>query len=305
MIGAAPTARTARELRDVAGISAATLHALFAQLDRRGGLPSGTVLLLDEAAMAPTRLCARLFARAEQAQVKIVAVGDAGQLPSVQAGEWLAALSRHEPGPQLRQVLRQQDPAERDALAAPHDGDAETYLAHKASAITIHATQTDAIAAVVEQWAEHAADAVMIARENATREQLNHAARERLKADKLLPERGLELGGRQWAVGDRVIARRNHRRFDVDNGTIATITALTPDQQQVTIRTAAGEQRTVDLRYLQDHVEHAYAITAHSSQGATVQQAIVVGRSEDFTREWAYTALSRARGQTAIHIVSD
>ena len=35
-------------------------------------------------------------------------------------------------------------------------------------------------------------------------------------------------------------------------------------------------------------------LTGHASQGATVEAAVVVG-PEDFSREWAYTALSRAR----------
>jgi ATP-dependent exoDNAse (exonuclease V) alpha subunit len=41
VIGAAPTARAARELRDVAGIQAGTLHALAAELDRRRGFAPG------------------------------------------------------------------------------------------------------------------------------------------------------------------------------------------------------------------------------------------------------------------------
>ncbi len=31
----------------------------------------------------------------------------------------------------------------------------------------------------------------------------------------------------------------------------------------------------------------------------------MIGRPEEFTREWAYAALSRARGQTTIHLVAE
>lgn len=65
----------------------------------------------------------------------------------------------------------------------------------------------------------------MIARDNTTREQLNTTARARLRADGLLADAGVRIGGREWTVGDRVIARRNDRRLDIDNGTTATITA--------------------------------------------------------------------------------
>jgi ATP-dependent exoDNAse (exonuclease V) alpha subunit len=64
VIGAAPTARAARELRDVAGVQAGTVHALAADLDRRCEFAVGSVLLLDEAGMASTRVSARLFEHA-------------------------------------------------------------------------------------------------------------------------------------------------------------------------------------------------------------------------------------------------
>jgi conjugative relaxase-like TrwC/TraI family protein len=308
VIGAAPTARAARELRDVAGVQAGTLHALAAELDRRRGFAPGIVVLLDEAGMAATRVSARVLAHAERAGAKVIAVGDAGQLSSVEAGGWFAALTRAQPGPTLREVIRQRDPAERAALQALHDGDADRYLDHKADQITLHATESDALEAVTDQWAqlraEHGPTGVaLIARDNATRDRLNTAARDRLLAGGELAADGARIGNRAWTVGDRVIARRNDRRLDVDNGTIATITAVLPNG--VAITTDAGQEHVLDRAYVTDHLQRAYAITGHSSQGATVDAAIVVGRPEEFTREWAYTALSRARDQTTLHVIAD
>jgi hypothetical protein len=310
VIGAAPTARAARELGEVAQIPSGTLHALVRRLERDSGfVGEGTVLLLDEAGMASTRITAQVLAHAERAGAKVVAVGDSGQLTSVEAGGWLAALTRQNPGPELREVFRQHNPDERRALEALHDGDAQSYLDHKGSDITIHAAETDAISAVIEDWAAQSTDtgrrSVIIARDNSTREQLNRAARDHLKADGRLPTDGITIGEREWVCGDRVIARPNDRRLDIDNGTFATITAVLPDGQGVRILTDRGQERTLDAAYLRDHLEHAYAITGHASQGATVDSAIVVGRPEEFTREWAYTALSRARDTTTIHLITD
>jgi hypothetical protein len=50
----------------------------------------------------------------------------------------------------LREVIRQRDPAERAALEALHDGDAERYLDHTADQITLHTTQSDALDAVTD-----------------------------------------------------------------------------------------------------------------------------------------------------------
>ena len=307
--GTAPTARAARELRDVAGVPASTMHALARQLDGQR-LRADTVLLLDEAGMAGTRISAEILGHAERAGVKVVAVGDSGQLTSVQAGGSVAVLTEMHSGPELRQVLRQRDPAEREALAALHDGNADAYLEHKADDITIHATERDAVAAVVDAWLdtrdkEPDADVVMIARDNVTRDQLNQAARARLQTRGELSGEMFLTEGREWRVGDRIITRRNDRRLNVANGTLATITRYDRRRMAVQIQTDNGEHRCLDLHYLAHHVEHAYAITGHSSQGATIDHALVVGRPEEFTREWAYTVLSRARAQTSIHVMAD
>jgi ATP-dependent exoDNAse (exonuclease V) alpha subunit len=86
-----------------------------------------------------------------------------------------------------------------------------------------------------------------------------------------------------------VITRRNDRRVDIDNGTLATITRVPSGGDSIIVSTDAGHDRVLDRGYVTNHLQHAYAITGHSSQGATVNAAIVVGRPEEFTREWAYT----------------
>ena len=52
-----------------------------------------------------------------------------------------------------------------------------------------------------------------------------------------------------------------------------------------------------------EHLQHAYALTAHTIQGGTVEWAGVVGHPDDFTRNWSYTALSRARQPTELFLI--
>jgi conjugative relaxase-like TrwC/TraI family protein len=310
VIGAAPTGRAARQLREIAGIPATTMHALVGELEQGDGFAPRTVLVLDEAGMAPTRLTATLLAHAERAAVKVIAVGDPGQLGSVEAGGWLAALARQQPAVRLCEVMRQRDPKERAALEQLRDGEPERYLAHKQNDISVHATEVDALSAIVEQWhdaqREHSpSHAVMIARDNSTRERLNQAARERLTTDGVVAATGLVVGDREFAKGDRVIARRNDRHLDVDNGTLGTVIDADATKQRVRIRTDNSQLRDLDLDYVAAHLEHAYALTAHGAQSGTVAWSGVIGRPEEFTREWAYTALSRARDQTVIHVIAE
>jgi conjugative relaxase-like TrwC/TraI family protein len=309
VVGAAPTARAARQLRDIAAVKAITMHSLLASIDRGDGLGDRTVLVIDEAGMAPTRLTARLLAHAEQAGAKVIAVGDPGQLGSVQAGGWLAALTRQQAGPALREVMRQRDPAEQDALQALRDGDPDQYLEHKHDEITVHETEVDAITTLTVAWhdaqLEHGRrEAVMIARDNLTRERLNRAARTQLKQDGQLDEPDVIIGGRGYTPDDRVIARRNDRRRDVDNGMLATVIAIDPDTGSMLLEADNGEPLALDHEYIALHLEHAYALTAHGAQGGTFQWAGVTGRPDEFAREWGYTALSRARDTTTIHLIS-
>ena len=82
-----------------------------------------------------------------------------------------------------------------------------------------------------------------------------------------------------------------------------TIVAVDPTEKELLVRTDAGAGRALDAAYVAEHLEHAYALTAHTMQGGTVEWAGVVGHPDDFTRNWSYTALSRARDATEIFLI--
>jgi len=310
VLGVAPTGRGTRELTEEAGVSARTLDRLLIDVEMLGDeLPKGCVLILDEAGMAPTRHSARLLQAAEQAGAKVIAIGDPGQLASVQAGGWLAAVGRAVGVIHLTEVMRQRDQAERRALAALHERRPHSYLewADRAGRIQTFSEPADARAQAIEEWARATAavgpgQAVMIARENDTRDALNRAARElRRDLGALGEERTYD--DLQLAVGDRVICRRNHRELDVDNGMRGTVRHL--DSDRVVIDTDSGLVRELSSAYAAEHLEHAYALTGHGMQGGTVEAATVVATPHDLTAGWSYTALSRARGQTRLLIYED
>jgi conjugative relaxase-like TrwC/TraI family protein len=312
VIGVAPTARAARELGDAADVPTYTIQRLLLELRDTEGLAARTVLLFDEAASAPTRPSAELLAQAERTGAKVIAAGDAGQLPSVAAGGWFAATADRVGGPELREVMRQRDPSERDALELVHDGDPAPYIELKRSqdALAVHELERDAITAVIDHWdkarREHGmSQAAMIVRDNATREILNDRARELLSEDGTLAPGGVTIADREFRVGDRVIARRNDRYRDIDNGTLGKVAAIDRRTAELTIITDTGQRRQLDASYIAEHLEHAYAVTGHGGQGATVEWAAVIGRPSEFTREWAYTALTRARCQTQLHVIAE
>jgi conjugative relaxase-like TrwC/TraI family protein len=315
VMGVAPTARAARELVERAGIAGATTMARFRiDLERYGaggGEGRGAVLIVDEAGMAATRETAAIVVACERANTKVIAIGDPGQLASVQAGGWLGSISQRFGARRLTEVMRQRDATERRLLARVHAGEPNAYVRHKLEvrALRRYGSGGEATQALVADWWAAQSrlpygEAVMISRDNATRERLNAAARELLREAGRLGE-AVELDGREFAVGDRVIARRNDRGRDLDNGMRATVRAVDAKSGEIVVETDASGVRELPASYARDHLEHAYALTGHGLQGGTVEWAGVAGIPSDFSRNWSYTALSRARGETRIYLVDE
>jgi hypothetical protein len=213
----------------------------------------------------------------------------------------------------LLEVMRQRDPRERQLLAQVRRGDPTDYTAEKTARGQLHIYADDAESthagehAAVAAWRERQAacpwgQAVLIVRDNDRRERLNALIRAELQRDGRLRE-SIHVAGGEFAVGDRVVARRNDRERAVDNGMRGTVIAVDPTEKEVLVRTDGGAQRRLDAPYVAEYLQHAYVLTAHTIQGATVEWAGVVGRPEDLTRNWSYTALSRAREPTELFIL--
>ncbi len=304
VVGVAPSARAARELTEQAGIRSRTLDSRLLSITNGHALPERCVVIFDEAGMASTRQSERLLAHSAERGAKVIAIGDPGQLPSVQAGGWLRALGRRLGAVQLTEVMRQRDPTERPALAALHDGNPERWIdwAIDQGRIEVFRDDRGVLDQAVAEWAAgveaHGIEqSVLIARGNDTRRALNELARDHRRAAGVLGEERT-YGPVTVAVGDRVICRSNKRDLDVDNGTRGTVRHT--DQRGVVLETDAHTIRELPAAYVAEHVELAYALTGHGMQGATVEQATVVADVSELTRGWSYTALSRARGQTRL-----
>jgi exodeoxyribonuclease V alpha subunit len=83
-----------------------------------------------------------------------------------------------------------------------------------------------------------------------------------------MPER--RLRGRVFRIGDKVTQIRSN--YDkgvagVFNGTVGVVTALSTDDQSLTVRTDEDEMVDYDFDEL-DELAHAYAMTIHRSQGS-------------------------------------
>ncbi|HET6815223.1 MAG TPA: MobF family relaxase [Actinomycetota bacterium] len=302
----------------------ATCDRLLADLDRgREQLDDRTVLVVDEAGMVGSRKLARLLDHAQQAQAKVVLVGDDRQLAAIDAGGGFRALRLRLGASELLENRRQQQAWEREALELVRGGLVEeavaAYRAH--NRVVAAESKPAATLALLQDWwqawqdaeRDPAQDVIVLAGRRAEVDRLNVACQELLAArGRLGPDR-LQVEDLKLAVGDQVVCGRNAiTQLGVANGTRGTITALDPQARTLTLRLDGKDARQVTLPgwYLNGRqrgernrrVDLAYATTGHRAQGLTRWRALVrITGHEDVN--WLYVQLSRARHQTTLYPV--
>jgi conjugative relaxase-like TrwC/TraI family protein len=309
IVGAAPSGVAAEKLQDETGIPSTTLHRLLEHAHREGGLPHRSVLVVDEAAMAETRVLAPVLELVEQANGKAILIGDPHQLPAVGAGGLFAGIVEREGAVVLSENRRQRDELEREALARVRAGVGRDYLAfaEKREQLVVSESPVTTRARLLADWWAHAHDAlpdnVMLALRRRDVADLNQLARSLMDADGRLGKERLSVAEREFAAGDRVVCLRNNTIHGVKNGTTGTVERVDPERRSLTVATDRGPVVELSRRYVESgNVRHAYALTGHAAQGLTVERAFVLGSGETRLQEWGYVALSRARAQTRLYV---
>ena len=130
LLAAAPTGIATLSLQGEGFEDVATCDRLLGDLDRgREQLDARTVLVVDEAGMVGSRKLARLLDHAQQAQAKVVLVGDDRQLAAIDAGGGFRALRLRLGASELTENRRQHQAWEREALELIRSGLVEEAVA--------------------------------------------------------------------------------------------------------------------------------------------------------------------------------
>jgi hypothetical protein len=325
ILGCAVSAAAAAELEHAAGFARSTGHEastvarLLLDLDdpQGGGLLPGTVIVVDEASMLGTRDLARLATAARQAGGALRLIGDPDQHGAVDVGGVFRRLCADRGSTLVRLVdnNRQQDHTERLAITDYREGRIADALARydDAEKVIRSATAGESFDAMVADWYAarlHGEHDPMIAGPNSLRRALNDRARVLLKTHGELSGPALVTGGREFMVGDEVVARRNDRtlraagsRDFVKNGSTGTIRHVDLDNGEVVVDFEREGTVRLPRRYLvAGRLDHAYARTTYGVQGATHTTARY-HPSDVSSFEEGYVALTRARLGARIYIV--
>jgi conjugative relaxase-like TrwC/TraI family protein len=324
LLATAPTGIATMSLQGEGFEDVATCDRLLGDLDRgREQLDARSVLVVDEAGMVGSRKLTRLLENANQAQAKVVLVGDDRQLAPIDAGGGFRALRLRLGASELVENRRQHQAWEREALDLVRNGLVEeavaAYQAHD-RVVAADSKPAATLALLQDWWAAYeraegdpGEEVVVLAARRAEVDRLNTACQELLAARDRLGGERLLVEDRQLAVGDRVVCGKNAiAELGVANGSRGVVTALDAHARTLKIRLDGSDGRTVTLprSYLDGRrrgernrrVDVAYATTGHRAQGLTRGRALVrLTGTEDVN--WLYVQLSRARQDTRLYAV--
>ena len=318
VLGLAPSAAAAAALRDATGMPCETLAKLVYDLDTQPASPltaavgPGTLLVIDEAAMADTITLDRVIGFAIERGATVRLIGDDQQLAAIGAGGVLRDIARTQSAVRLDEVVRFDDPVEAEASLALRDGDRSAlgfYLDHE----RIHAgDQQTVVDEVFDAWQREqdaGRDCLMLAPTHALVRELNERARATRLGDTGADDEVRLRDATHASVGDVVLTRRNDRRLGVSstdwvkNGDRWTVTDIHGGNLTVRHRDS-GLITVLPAGYVAAYVELGYASTVHTAQGLTadVMHGVVTGEE---TRQLLYTMLTRGRTENHVHVITD
>jgi len=312
VIGAATSGQAAKALGEGAGVASRTVASISWRIEHgQEVLSPRHVLVLDEGSMTSDSDIGRLLTAVESSRAKLVAVGDYRQLGSVGPGGALEALVPRHPGNlwTLTDNLRQLDPAERHALDQLRAGHVRSAVNWYGEHDRVHAapSKETAMCEMVTAWANDVAEgreALLVAYHRDSVEALNRAARQEWHELGKLSGPELEApGGRSYRAGDRVITLAPGPGGEWVTSQRAVVVSVDPAAQSLVALTPEGAKLGLGPEEVgSDKLAHAYAITAHWSQGSTVD--LTYALEDGGGRELAYVAMSRARGESHVHVVA-
>ena len=152
---------------------------------------------------------------------------------------------------------------------------------------------------------------------------INDKVKEKLKAEGKITEdlatiKTKKLGDRGMAEGDKVIfkeglkffddgtiknnkgVQKKKEAFEITNGEEATVKSIDTKKQTMTLLMADGNERTIRTNQKFD-ITHSYAITVHSSQGASIDYVkFVPTNASDLSK--MYVACSRQKQDMGIYL---
>jgi len=264
--GFAPTSRAARQLNE-AGIKAGTLQGFLVRTANPDLREQKHFYLVDESSLASTNQMREFLTRLGPHD-RVLLIGDIRQHQGVEAGRPFEQLQ--EAGmrtARLDEIVRQQDPALKSVVELLATGQVSAALdsLQQQGRVKEIPNGVERIRAIAKSYVESPENALIVSPDNASRRDLNVAVRQELKATgalapedhafRVLVQRQDMTGAeRSWAshyeLHDVVRYTRGSKAIGIEAAAYASVVAIHPSANQLTVEKANGELATYDPRRL-------------------------------------------------------
>lgn len=309
----APTAKAASRLGD----GAMTVHRALGAVPCVGSSSlfrfaldqdkpiDADLVIVDEVSMLDMNVTHALLMACNPARTRLILVGDANQLPSVEWGDFLKALMGSPSVPRvfLEKIYRQDETGNTIWPLAKSIADGGPLLRSDLRSETVSWIADDSLrgvsTALIALHAEHGDKLQII---SPSRRHGLHTG----VLNEVILKRPVRTWDSRFDVGDRIVVIKNqsslHAKGDAipfmngDCGTVVGVAATTlasSDAKKVMIRLDDDRAGTV----MATDLEHAYALTTHKAQGSEYDVVAVVMSAQQgraLNRQSFYTSVSRA-----------
>jgi conjugative relaxase-like TrwC/TraI family protein len=266
--GFAPTSRAARQLSE-AGIQAGTLQGFLARTPNPDLADQKHFYFIDESSLASTNQMREFLARlGPNNNDRVLLIGDIRQHQGVEAGRPFEQLQ--EAGmrtARLDEIVRQQDPALKSAVELLATGQVSAALdaLQQQGHVKEIPNAEERVRTIAKSYVNSPENTLIVSPDNASRRELNVAVRQELKANgtlapqdhtfRVLVQRQDMTGAeRSWAnhyeIDDVVRYARGSKAIGIGAAAYATVVAINPAANQLTVEKTNQELATYDPRRL-------------------------------------------------------
>jgi ATP-dependent exoDNAse (exonuclease V) alpha subunit len=264
--GFAPTSRAARQLNE-AGIEAGTLQGFLVRTANPDLREQKHFYLVDESSLASTNQMREFLSRLGPND-RVLLIGDTRQHQGVEAGRPFEQLQ--EAGmrtARLDEIVRQKDPALKSAVELLATGQVSAALdaLQQQGRVKEIPNAEERVRTIAKSYVESPENTLIVSPDNASRRELNVAVRQELKANgSLAPEdhtfrvlvqrQDMTGAERSWAsqyeINDVVRYTRGSKTIGIEAAAYASVVAINPAANLLTVEKANHELATYDPRRL-------------------------------------------------------
>lgn len=315
---AAPTGRAGRRMYEATGHESSTLHSLlglFSDSEDSPALDSGDIdadfIIVDESSMIDMFLAYELFTKIKL-DTKVLLVGDADQLPSIEPGNVFRELIKSDLiAKTVLNVIYRQDEKSHIPQNAQMINSGGSNLRYGDSFEFIECENEEKASEIIcdkfmeESQATNIYDLQILTpmreRGKSSSKELNENIRELINPMQP-PKRQVSIGKRVFRTYDKVMQIKN--KPPVFNGDIGKITKIHRGANGKEVFTIDFEGRIVEYtKESMDNIVHAYSTTIHKSQGSEFSIVIIplfMSHYIMLQRNLIYTAITRAKDKVIL-----